>query len=91
MMCCLGFYCLTCGASEEAITGVAFPSHLAPAKWQEANEWLGSTRPDDTDHPDCWEQVIAHINDNSEMPNSERETQLTKLFAENNIEVTFIN
>lgn len=82
-MCCLGFLALACGYDEEDITGI---SYLA-AKGRGDDErvelpfpapWLGDG------------SIIANVNDNKDMTDSERERQLTEMFAAGGIAVKFV-
>lgn len=78
-MCCLGFYGLACGIDREDLSGRCYPAYVPN---EERYGPLASN---------C--ETIANTNDATEayLADSDREARLTELFAENGIEVTFID
>jgi hypothetical protein len=91
-MCCLGFYALACGIPEQAITEIAFPSVIEYGWDTDARirmSWLWEARSDSTGLE--MELTIGQVNDEESLSDKEREADLTKLFAFNDITVTFVD
>lgn len=90
-MCCLGFFCKQAGVPEKYLnTGepcdidIKEYTDLIPelVTYHEGNDVYKNTH--------LTEDAI-NKNDNPNFTNEERETHLTKLFKDNNIDVEFIN
>lgn len=83
-MCCLGFYALECGLEEAEILNKRYPE-----KDDKRNpEWLfekGSIE------GRSFNEILAQINDDSITSDAEKEKEITRIFAEHDVEVTFIN
>lgn len=93
MQCCLGFYSLACGFSEQEITGVAWPSSLASSMsgFPEQMQWLLEVRP----NLRTVQTMIGDLNDQCSnapfLKDPEREVKIAEIFAARGITVTFIN
>lgn len=89
-MCCLGFYSVACGLDSTQITGVAVTRHISSPTPTEM-EWLRGRASIDPLHArrDFVEDRIAAVNDSVDIPESEREQQITEWFAKQGIEVVF--
>jgi hypothetical protein len=90
LMCCLGFHAIACGLDEADITGLAFPSvtripHTVPSGLL---SWLWDADEETYDTP---EAVIGRINDETQIPEDEREIRLTAEFAKHGITVKFVD
>lgn len=98
-MCCLGFYALASGFSKEEIRGRHYPDSLE-------RPWACAILKSEADPANtcrleafhdtpvvCTElgRKAAWHNDRSDISGEEREAELTALFAENGVEVEFIN
>ena len=84
-MCCLGFYALACGAGEDEIRNVYEPDGLEfyiPGLSEEVDEEAGI-------YNTFFTQNAIPINDSPHMGDLEREKELTKLFKEEGIDLTF--
>jgi hypothetical protein len=87
-MCCLGFDSLACGATEQQILGVTFPSNLVPTL--EKQKWLYICNPSARDMG-SYQSRIAEVNDDRNITESERKNLLSELFREGgNIELVFV-
>lgn len=96
--CCLGFYLGACGVDDEHLTDVPFPadaSLLAGGLPKEAS-WLVTNQGRDTltdastvDSRLC--KAITDANDYATNSPSAREAEIARLFAEQGIEVTFVD
>lgn len=100
-MCCLGLYLESCGVPHGELTWKVYPSgskDRLPAEGQ----WLATD--DDTRRtysvpsydkdstlPTFASNFIAYTNDDRSIDDEEREKILTKAFAENGVEVTFVD
>lgn len=95
-MCCLGFYGLACGLSEERILDVGEPCELSRA----FPDWLVENVPNDWNarYPDEPELLTHNTgaasslmsdNDSTEIDDSERERRITETFAFHGVEVEF--
>jgi hypothetical protein len=93
-MCCLGFYALALGLKEEQIHSKDAP-HDAPMR--EGAEWLydGNDDRDQGLSDECYE--LMEINDqrfsatDCEFPEEQREAAIIKGFAEQGVNVTFVD
>lgn len=87
--CCLGFLAVQLGAPESELN-VDFPSYVPCLEYHEVvQSLLQSTRTEYSILATPYENVIARVNDAEEISDTEREAQLTALFAEVNITVEF--
>ena len=93
-MCCLGFYALVCGYKREDIKGRTTPSDLGnPSMFpstivierQDKDVLLSSHK----NSAKC--DKLMEVNDAPELPERQREQQLTTLFKEINVNVMFID
>lgn len=84
-MCCLGIYLNSCGVAKRTLDGSGLPSDLAAvprvAAWLLLTEEGSSTQVED---------LFSEINDSTEITSRARERQLTKLFKQHGVEVTFV-
>lgn len=89
-MCCLGFFALSCGYTEEEITDIAAPSDLNnPSR---IPDWMIYKN----EIFDTWEDSIScqnlmGINDDTKITDTKREELIRMEFAKNDVEVEFIN
>jgi len=85
-MCCLGFFSLACGLREDQILGVVSPRDLLDSPTQMSflfdDEGLSSSFVGDH---------LMATNDDPSLHDADREKNITRLFAENGIEVSFVN
>ena len=87
-MCCLGFYALSCGKTEDDISGKQLfavgqnTNCLVSAKGEAA--WLGRKR-----EGLC--VGLASINDDVFISQQTRESQISEIFENNGVKVKFIN
>lgn len=102
-MCCLGFYGLACGLQSEDIKGREAPdgaskedciadvrevAHPLVSKWQSKAPWLYSSSGFGLSHA-CLE--LMKINDDEGIDASERERDITAIFASAGIDVKFVD
>lgn len=87
-MCCLGFACLELGLKEEDIllksmpvTVINEPSQFTFPMTNYSNKFVNTAFAD----------TAADINDDEDITNEQREERLTKLFAKNNITLSFVD
>jgi hypothetical protein len=92
--CCLGFYALQCGFTPKQIRGALGPIDVPVTNKTTSPEWLkliwfnAALRI----HQNSLLTADAmQINDTADYTEEERESKLTKLFAENGVEVEFNN
>lgn len=103
-MCCLGFDMLACGVAEEYLRSAQLPSHLLHTDvdaFPEQESWLLTENADpllmqDMEKylhigEDKLEVILAVINDSELITAVEREKFITKVFAQHDVQVTFIN
>ena len=94
-MCCLGFYGAACGLSRVELLGVrdfCGPS-AAPVRQRPHMAWLldASVYPGSTVAQERMAQErLVNANDDPSLPEATREAQITALFAEQGIAVTFV-
>jgi hypothetical protein len=93
--CCLGFYALQCGFTPKQIRGALCPVDVFPVEYKTTSPewlklvWFDAVLKTHLNTPLTGEAM--RINDTADYTEEERESQLTKLFAENGIEVEFNN
>lgn len=87
-MCCLGFYLRSCGLGADLIEGECYPSDLGNALPEKAL-WLGKTPPGTG--AKTWSSFLASTNDDQFILASEREERIVQGFAEQGIEVSFVD
>jgi len=94
-MCCLGFYSLACGYSEEDITYDKEPCDVVHHDEEEPKnhypDWL--VLPSDGDdyyYNTLSADVLMGTNDNDHLNEKQREEKVTEQFAEHDVEVEFI-
>jgi hypothetical protein len=90
-MCCLGFYALACGLTEDQIRNVpgpldAFPNGISSDDNDNCfintpGEWLLS---------DIDRARLISYNDDSHVSDQEREEKITKIFAKHGVTVKFV-
>lgn len=88
-MCCLGFQCRAVGFKPKEIRGKGMPADVdVSAKRLQKVAWLvdGSEG-----NSTVVAEKLALINDDWDTTDKQKEKAITKLFANNGIEVTFIN
>lgn len=94
--CCLGFECQALGYKDEQLIDVPSPGILCSYEHPEAvpdhMQWLADFNKDQ----DIFENSITcldliAINDNPSISDPERESQISEIFANNGVEVKFIN
>lgn len=89
-MCCLGFYGLACGLSQEELSGIKNPG--APGIIEKFPDWLIQLKPArrwfDQVSEACGSLII--INDKEGIFEKDREKQIQVIFAKNGVEVEFI-
>jgi hypothetical protein len=84
-MCCLGFYCLACGVSEDDITDISAPSDIR--SMLDSQLWLfGSTTY--AHSTDC--RNLIFINDVRTIGLADRERKIKEVFARHDVEVEFV-
>lgn len=77
-MCCLGFECLRHGVVPQKIDSVNMPNSIRDSRLP---VWLMGTDAD----------LAANVNDNMNIDDLERESQIKDIFARHEIEVEFVN
>lgn len=80
--CCLGFYALSCGLTEEEIQG----ENLLTSWLVCDHDVLFEMLDDLLGHQD----KIIEVNDNPDLDDTEREMQLKELFARAGIQIKFV-
>ena len=91
-MCCLGFYALSCGKTEDEILD---KSYLLTEEYDmyslpttEEAEWLNS----ELEYPYCsTSRLLGFTNDDVDLKEEDREQQISEIFAKNGVEVEFVN
>jgi len=87
-MCCLGFYGLSCGLTQEDMNGLGAPFEIHGQKWQENSSanWLFDH------HWGCSSYCynLMAINDRLDFSEEVREREIAKIFAQHGITVKFI-
>lgn len=83
-MCCQGFYGLACGITKEKMWSVQAPHSLDYIKGQYPKELFRNEN-------DATYWAILEINDDPEISDAYRETELKKLFLRLGITINFIN
>lgn len=97
MQCCLGFYLKACNLSNEAIEGTGSPEGVQGEEKEKVPPWLlqGGGNSDachelinanDENYKEEGETDVMH-----EEEEEEREARIKKLFADQDIEVTFVD
>jgi hypothetical protein len=92
-MCCLGFFGIACGFSEAILVGMQEPREVA--KFGNWPEWM--VIEDDGDpHDVVWKDSDAagqliEANDEASISDAEREQRISAIFAENGVEVEFVD
>lgn len=91
LRCCLGFYGEACGVPDYEMLDISTPFEVknnVDDEFPIQMEWL--IHKDGIENSqDCL--ALVHINDASHLPESEREAQITEIFARNGHTVTFVN
>lgn len=83
-MCCVGIYLKACGVPEEKFKGLAgIISVPEKVKFPEEAEWLRGL--------DTLLYGLYAVNDALDLTEIQREAKIVKLFAQRDVEVTFIN
>ena len=85
-MCCLGFVCLAQGVPRKSLSGQPFPadlSRLVPGLTYRDDTWGWRNT--------HFAEGAAEINDNGDISEEDRESQLIELAAQNGFEFQFIN
>jgi len=92
-MCCLGFFGLACGLTEAALVGMQEPREVAKfGKWP---RWLV-----EEDNADPYEAIwcdsdaagrLIEANDEPDISEADREQCIAAIFAENGVEVEFVD
>lgn len=82
-MCCLGFYTKSCGVKNEHILNVGVPSKLNDNDLMKLPSWLRKFGSKNV-------AELVSFNDDSEMPEKEREKSISKIFKKLHINVRFI-
>ncbi len=85
-MCCLGFYGLACGLTEDEIRGRGEPCYAPSDKWPKTCLRLDS---DDWRVQTTWTNTAVDINDNPDSSDEVREDLLTDHFAKVGVDVEF--
>jgi hypothetical protein len=95
MKCCLGFLALECGFSENQINNISNPCNLRSNLMTGSGLRLNDKQKSYFDklmngayHSDFTHEAIG-INDDYVLTDEQREKKLTKLFADNGIDLTF--
>ena len=92
LFCCLGMLGLACGATPEDMNGYGCPESCTNIEWPRS---IVTTEVDDgfddeMGDTDLTAKIIT-VNDNPELDDASREAQLTELFAQGGIKVTFVD
>ncbi len=85
--CCLGFLATACGIPVKAITDICFLSSSLIS--EENTRKIPDFIFDRFDDKFTVEKKLADINDDIELTRKEKEEQITKIFADNGVKVTF--
>ena len=83
-MCCLGFYSLACGLTDDHICDEATPDEIGKVAWPEDAQWMW----DQWDLSDDCEELIS-TNDLGVLLEQEREQIIATIFAKHGVEVEF--
>lgn len=88
--CCLGFYSLACGLKIKQINGYQTPYQLVRDKNISVPSWLivKSNSPGPKNNSAICKELME-VNDDSTMPEKERESEIKKLFAKAGVKVKF--
>jgi len=94
-MCCLGFYALSVGMTEDNIFNIATPYIIKKTKhgcsvydaWGEG-AWLFDPDEPREQSKDCGS--LMHLNDDGAQPDYAREVDIIRVFAKHGVEVEFI-
>lgn len=99
--CCLGFLGQACGIPDQLMLDKAYPTHSecigqfadSPAKFLvDGTTKLGAVPPQEMLRAGLYGyEPFTAINDDPELTDTDREAKLTELFAQHDIQVTFIN
>ena len=95
-MCCLGFYGAACGLSRDELLGVRdfCGPGAAPVRQRPHMAWLLGVSVYPGRYTVAQERVaqerLVNVNDDPSLPEATREAQITALFAEQGIAVTFV-
>lgn len=84
-MCCLGFLSKACGYSDQDLMGKGYPD----CSWDMPHGFILENRVVRAGRGPMYD--AAKINDDSGLTREEKEKQLTVLFAENGIVLTFVD
>jgi len=96
-MCCLGFYSLACGASQNRIYGESYLSTIRadlPKKHIESTQWLAKETNSKLFEATNIEYLLAEVNDDTEKTyktRSKKEARIKTIFAQNGITVNFVD
>lgn len=85
-MCCLGFECLRLGLTEDNILQIGEPQEVDEAYYDNIDYMLTGAR-----FQKDWVTEAININDSVTMVLAEKEEAIIKLFANQGVNVTFIN
>jgi hypothetical protein len=90
-MCCLGFLAVSLDATKESIADKASPACVPTIKWPEGfvKPYPFLKKHNQYTNSDCCE--LMEINDATDLPEEEREAELTKYFKRAGIEVEFVD
>ena len=92
-MCCLGFYSAACGIKKSYLKNEEAPGEINSDIQNQWQTFLLNDSDIDTEEQykiDSWACTqLMKINDDENMSDTEREEKLTKLFANDGIEVKF--
>jgi hypothetical protein len=88
-MCCLGFYAIFKGYTEDEILGFAEPAQLDDCG-DKFSSLVTFSDYDNNYHPNGICYQLMHINDNSNITDKEREIRLISEFKEIDIELEFV-
>ena len=93
MKCCLGFYSLHAGISEQKITDVSSPGILKKRGFfiPSSVAWLVDPPEEDRLGNSQVGNLLMMINDSTTIGEAEREQQIAELFAEQGIRVNFVD
>lgn len=85
-MCCLGIYLDACGIAAEKLEDQATPEDVDPS--EDIPAWLYRLT---KDSKECTAKVwnLIDTNDDEDIPETEREAEVERLFANEGIKVTF--
>jgi hypothetical protein len=93
-MCCLGFYALECGFTEQQIHDMGSPADTLDENVASRNDWPSWVFSED-DGGDVHESVnIRHlmsVNDDHTLSEEIREAEIASTFAEEGIDVIFVD